>query len=657
MTLSISKRKLFSIVVTLATGALMITACATKDKKAEVSETPTGVSETQNTSDSMEQGKLISLESEILPEQLNVILQSSGKIQYSAYKLSDPERLVVELADTMPGNYRTPIIVDQGIVRKVTPIYFQESNTTRVEVELDNPTEYNIVKTGENTIALEIKNLIEEIPETTEIVASREASAETKIARPEFGKSTYESPAPEAVSQGATSEAPRNVEEEEEDFIYSEAKSKEYTGQKISLDFQNADIKNILRLLAEVSELNIITTPKVSGTVTMRLMNVPWDQALDIVLKNNNLGMEREGNIIRVATRDQIAAQMDARLAVREKLIAEKNAKKKAEPLITETVRISYAEIDKLSSILEGVKSERGKISIDERTFTIILVDVKDNLKKMKDLIQTLDTPTEQVTIEARIVEVSRNYSKDLGIQWGGSIGATTDRNFPNTIAATGGGATTPSGAGNYVVDLPAATGAGAGGAIGLMLGNISGTQFLDIQLSAMESAGKGKIISNPRVTTKDNVTASISSGTQIPYQTVSQDGTQTQLIDAFITLTVTPHITPDGYISMKIKASKDEPSSSVQAADGTPGIDKRSVNTEVLVKDGDTTVLGGLFETTESENYAGVPWLADIPVLGWLFKRTSIKKPGSEKELLIFITPNIMKRHIAQGESYEQIY
>ncbi len=652
MTQSISKGKIFSFIVSLGVVVLLIAACATKDKEAAVSDTPTEISEVQTTSVSDETGSLISLESEILPEQLNIILHSNMKLLYSAYKLTNPERLVVELANTSPGGYEAPIIIDQGIVRKVTPIYFKESNTTRIEVELDNPTEYNIIKTDEKTIAIEIKNLQQEK------VARAEISPETSAGNFEPDRTSIKGSTSLADTQGSGSEvSPYPAKEEEDDFIYKEAKPKEYTGQKISLDFQDADVKNILRLLAEVSKLNIITTPEVSGSITMRLLDVPWDQALDIVLKNNNLGMEQDGNIIRVATREQIESERNSRLEAREKLLAEKATKKSVEPLVTETIKISYADISTLTTNLEALKSERGRLNIDERTFTIIAVDIKENLEKMKKLVDILDTPTEQVSIEARIVEVNRNYSRDLGIQWGGSLGVTTNRNFPNTIGVTGGGAATSSRTGNYLVDLPAATGTGAGGAIGLMMGNISGTQFLDVQLSAMEQAGKGKIISNPRVTTKDNVEASISSGTQIPYQTVSQNGTKTELVDASITLTVTPHITPDGYISMKIDASKNEPSTSVVGADGTPGIDTRKVNTEVLVKDGDTIVLGGLFETTESESYSGVPWLADIPVLGWLFKKKSIKNPGSEKELLIFITPKILQRQIAQGESHEKIY
>ncbi len=653
MARSPSRNKIHAILTCLTIISLFISGCATKEKKAAVVEESAQAQQTKTSAVPSETGNIISLESEILPEQLNIIIQSNEKIQYSAYKLTDPERLVLELDNTTPGNYQSPIVVDQGIVRKVTPVFFPESNTTRIEIALDNPTEYNIVKIGEESVSVEIKNKPEEEAESFEKLMSEGAPREEATQRQEFEEASVrpDNASPTTESLLLAGKEPLKAEGEEEEFIFTEKAKKVYSGQKISLDFQKADVKNILRSLAEVSGLNIITTPEVSGTVTMRLTNVPWDQALDIILANNKLGMEQEGNIIRITTLDQLNAEKDAKIEARSKLLEEKNAKKKAEPLFTETVQISYASMEPLKANLEGLKSERGSISTDARTFTLILVDIKENLKKMKALIRILDKPTEQVSIEARIVEVSRNYSKGLGIQWGGSSGTTTNRAFPATIGVTGGGAATPSGAGNYVVNLPAATGAGAGGAIGLLLGSISGTEFLDIQLSALESAGKAKIISNPRITTKDNVEAIIESGKDIPFETTSTEGTSTEWKKATIKLQTTPHITPDGYISLRILAAKDEPDTSLTSASGVPTITTRTMTTEVLVKDGSTAVLGGLFKKNESGSQNGVPWLSKIPGLGYFFKNET--ELDDEEELLIFITPRILKRIHAKGESH----
>jgi type IV pilus assembly protein PilQ len=627
----------------------VFTGCFIKDKIVSPTEKPSKTVQTPVSSATSEEGKIVSMESEIVPGQVNIVLRSDKKIHYSAYKLFDPERLVVELENTHPGDYQDPLIVDQGAVRKVTPMFFPESKSTRIEVALDNPTEFNIEKRDENSIAIEIKTP----PKNETAGGHKEVSAE-KIIVAKVESQPVVAAQEEKTPVIPVPESPQIMAGEvdgmkKEDFIFSETGPKSYAGQRVSMDFQNADVKNILRLLAEVSGLNVITTPEVQGTVTLRLMNVPWDQALDIVLKNNNLGMAREENIIRVATKAQIDLEKQSRLDERKKLIEEKAAKVQAEPLYTETVKINYAEIDKLAANLEGLKSERGKITMDQRTFTMILVDAKDNLKKMQDLIHVLDTPPKQVSIEARIVEVSRNYTKGLGIQWGGSVGATTGYGFPNTIGVGGGGASTPSGAGNYVVDLPAAVSQGAGAAIGMMFSNLSGTQFLDVQLSAMEKAGKAKILSNPRVTTKDNVEAVIESGKDIPFETTTANaGTTTEWKKATIRLATTPHITPDGYISLKINAAKDEPDTGLTSKTGTPAITTRNVNTEVLVKNGETLILGGLFKNNEGQSHGGVPWLSDIPGLGWLFKNKA--STNDEEELMIFITPKIIERTLPKG-------
>jgi len=631
----ITKRSGIAITLCLLLPGLMAVGCTPlAGKKKSLMGDQGGVVAEQGPVRHREGGKILSLESRSSPDQVEIIVQSDAKLQYSAYQLTKPERLLVELIGTGPGNYQSPIVVDKGLVRKVTPVYFPESNTTRIEVALDNPTEYNINQEDDKTLIIEIKTppreAAREVTEpakpgdTTREGALKNASAETDRSLPRDATPATNAPVPP---------------EQKEEYIYGESNTPNFTGQKISMDFQKADVKNILRLLAEVSGLNIITTPEVRGTVTMRLTNVPWDQALDLILKNNNLGMEKKGNIIRIATKSQIDAEKSSRLEAKKKFIEEKADKMKAKPLITETVRISYADITKLAQNIGKLKSKRGSITVDERTFTLILVDVEENLQKMKQLIATLDIPPKQVAIEARIVEVSRNYSRQLGIRWGGSTNTQTQGGKDVTVNGTQ--------PGDFIVDMPAAVGPGAGGAIGVLLGRITDSSYLNVQLSALESAGMGKIISNPRITTKDNVEATIESGKDIPFETVSQDGTSTDWRKATIKLVTTPHITPDGFVSMKIDAAKDEPDPSLTSASGVPSISTRNIKTEILVKDGETIVLGGLFKKSKNTNHGAVPWLSKIPVLGLLFKNKI--DTNNEEELLIFITPRILDRRVAK--------
>jgi len=410
---------------------------------------------------------------------------------------------------------------------------------------------------------------------------------------------------------------------------------KKYNGRKISLDFQDADITNILRLIAEVSELNVITSEDVKGKVTMRLINIPWEQALDVILKTNKLDMIREGSIIRIAPAVKIAEEKKAFNEAKKAAIEGKVVEEETEELITEIFSISYAKAGDLTKNLEKIKSKRGDITIDERTNTLIVKDIAKKVTEMKSLVEKLDKRTPQVLIEARIVEVNKNFSKELGIEWGGKFNLASDVNFPNTVAVTG------SSVGTSAVSLPAAAGLGSGGAISATLGSVTGATQLDLRLSALEATGKARILSTPKITTSDNKEAVIESGRSIPYATVSQSGTQIQFIDATISLTVTPHITPDNFVSMKIVATKNEADFANQVQ-GTPSIIKKKANTEVLIRDGETTVIGGLYKTTKQENVAGVPWLMKIPIIGWLFKKKSDRDDG--EELLIFITPKIIR-------------
>ena len=434
---------------------------------------------------------------------------------------------------------------------------------------------------------------------------------------------------------------------------HSEESSRKYVGQRISLDFKDADLANVFRIIAEVSNLNIITTDEVKGKVSVRLINVPWDQALDIVLKSKNLGVSQEGNVLRIAPLTSLRAEDKARL----------DAKKDVEKLqaslegVTETIPVNYGKASDLQSKIKDLLSEGGKIQIDDRTNMIIVRDLRKNVEDVRSLVATLDTATPQVLIEARIVEVDTTFTRELGVQWGGSWknGAATQIGITGVQDPTGvpipgqplinappfTAATTPP---NFAVNLPATVGLGSGG--GISFGILRDNLRLDLSLSALESSGKGKVVSSPKVVTIDNREAMIEQGTQIPYSTVSASGTNTQFVDATLSLKVTPHITPEGSIIMKLEAKND--SQGATGATGQPAINKKKATTEVLVRDGETAVIGGILQVSRTEDQSAVPWLSKIPVLGYFFKKNT--NSSSNRELLIFITPKILKTESSQA-------
>jgi type IV pilus assembly protein PilQ len=418
-----------------------------------------------------------------------------------------------------------------------------------------------------------------------------------------------------------------------------------FTGEKISLDFQDADINDILRLIAEVGKVNIIAGGDVQGKITTRMTEVPWDQALDVILKINGLAQERSGNIIRVAPLEKFTNERQERLKARVTEV-------QAEPLVTRIVPANYAAAKDLRPNLEKLLSRRGTIIIDGRTNTMIITDTQASLDAVLALIEKLDRPTPQVMIEARIVESSRTFLRELGIQLGFAYSQITDKTFPNRVdvrggvpaAGNSGGLTPPTPPANFLLDLPAAVGLGSGGAIGLSLASIGGA-ILDAQLSALESSGRGKIISSPKIATLDNTEAQIQSGRKIPVATVSAEGTRTEFVDANITLKVTPHVTPNEFIGMKITATKNE-ADFTQQVNGIPTITTREANTDMLVKDGDTVVIGGLYRRTIQSSHSGIPGFSNIPVLGWLFRKE--RQQDDSDELLIFLTPRIIRQEDA---------
>ncbi len=432
-----------------------------------------------------------------------------------------------------------------------------------------------------------------------------------------------------------------------------------YSGRRIDLDFKDADVHNVLRLLADTGRVNIVAADNVGGTVTLRMRNVPWDQALDVVLRAKNLGMERRGNIIRVAPQADLEKE-------RELAIARQKQELQLAPLETRLIPISYAQAGSMMERSKELLSERGMISVDDRTNVMIVRDVSGNLDQIEELIRSLDTQTPQVLIEARIVEATSRYIRDIGVQWGGdasfsaATGNPTGLAFPNSIGlaggATDGNAPTaglspfsPTVANpNYAVNLPAAVGTGAGGALGLTFGSVDNNFNLALRLSAAETSGMLRILSSPRVLTLDNTEARISQGTLIPFSQVSAQGVQTTFQEAKLQLLVKPHVTADGSVSMSVQINRDEPDFNQTSARGDPTILKREARTELLVMDGHTAVIGGIFTRNTGRNVDQVPFFGEIPLLGLLFQHRSTS--DTRGELVIFLTPRIVNRAQALG-------
>jgi type IV pilus assembly protein PilQ len=433
-----------------------------------------------------------------------------------------------------------------------------------------------------------------------------------------------------------------------------------YSGRRIDLDFKDADIHNILRLLSEVGGVNVVTADNVGGTVTIRMRDVPWDQALDVVLQAKALGMVRQGNLIRVAPLAQLEQE-------REAAIARQKQQQQLAPLETRLVPVSYATATNLQPRVRELLTERGSVSVDTRTNMLIVRDIVGQLDDVEDLVRSLDTQTPQVLIESRIVEAGSTYSRDIGIQWGGAAvmssatGNPTGLRFPSDLGVAGGvplnGAPTQGlspftgtvNNPNYAVNLPAVTGNGSGGALGLTMGSLSGAVNLNVRLSAAEAAGSVRIISSPRILTLDNNEASISQGTLIPFSQVSAQGVNTAFQEAKLELNVTPHVTSDGAVAMDVKITRNEPDFGRTGSNGQPTILEREATTQLLVDDGDTAVIGGIYVRNTGRNVDQVPFLGDIPVLGVFFKRRRFRE--DRNELLIFLTPRIVNRALALPE------
>lgn len=437
-------------------------------------------------------------------------------------------------------------------------------------------------------------------------------------------------------------------------------RERKYSGERLSFNFQNIEVRAVLQLIADFTGLNVVASDTVGGNITLRLKNVPWDQALDIILKARGLGMRQVGNVLLVAPNEEIAARDEQELKAKKQL-------QQLVPLRTEFFAVNYAKADDIKLLISGDEkgtsflSERGTVTVDPRTNTLMVKDIGDRLEDIAKLIQRLDIPIRQVLIESRIVVANDDFSRTLGVR-AGVTGVAA--NGANGVVTTSGSATgtstmvssavsnlgsngTPYPIGlpelndRLNVDLPA-----SGTGIGSLALAILGSDYLvDLELSALQNEGKGEVVSNPRVITSNQKTATIEQGVEIPYQEASASGaTSVSFKKAVLSLKVTPQITPDDRVIMDLEVSKDARGEETTAG---PAIDTRAVQTQVLVDNGSTVVLGGIYEQTRRNDLVKVPLLGDLPILGALFRQTI--KRDNKAELLIFVTPKIIKDNLTR--------
>ena len=431
--------------------------------------------------------------------------------------------------------------------------------------------------------------------------------------------------------------------------------SKQYEGQKISLNFQSIDVRAVLQILADASGKNIVVSDSVGGNITLRLQDVPWDQALDIIMKTKGLATRSYGNVMMVGTAGEIAAQEQAEAAAQQ-------SQSQVEPLQSAFIQINYAKATDMQALIRGngdngLLSKRGSLSVDTRTNTLLVQDTATNIELIRAMVARLDIAVKQVMVESRIVIANNDFTRDLGVrlgysafrQTGGSLMTVTGSaaGSDGMISSSNGGAvapTFPTLSNRLNVNLPAAPASGQ-----IAFSVLRGNNLIDLELSALQSEGQGEVVSSPRVITADQKLAHIEQGVEIPYQQASSSGaTTTSFKNAVLSLDVTPQITPDNRVNMDLEVHKDAVGQNVQSATGgsVPTIDTRDVKTTVLVNNGDTVVLGGIYETTQTISTTKVPLLGDLPLLGWLFRNT--QTVNDKDELLIFVTPKILDQTVA---------
>jgi type IV pilus assembly protein PilQ len=534
-----------------------------------------------------------------------------------------PPRLLIDFPGISVRGVPSVTDIKRGNVQRirvgtnsVTPL------VTRVVVDLTKKLAYRLEEKDN-----ELHVLFDEIAAPAAPVAAAMAapSAGTPAVMPQQSAPAPPPPAPQATSQEPA------------------AANGRLQGHPVTLDFQGADLRSVLRTFADISGLNIVIDPTIQGNVDVSLKDVPWDQALDIILKANKLGYAVDGTVVRIAPLNVLAQEEEERRKLTD-------AQALSGELRVLTLPLSYAKAPDLVGILtRSALSSRGEVQVDTRTNTLIVRDLADRLSTAADLVKALDRPQPQVEIEARIVQTTRDFARALGVEWGfagkvdPSLGNTTPLAFPNSGSLTGraggvqGGATTETTIDRGVnLRAPAAT-----SALGVALGSVNGAVNLDVVLSQLESTGRGRLLSTPRVSTQNNIEAEMTQGVQIPIQTVANNTVTVSFKDAALTLKVTPQITASNTIIMRVFLENATPDFS-RAVNGIPPIDTQRAVTTVLVADGETTVIGGIYVSLEQVSQDRVPLLHRLPLLGWLFKRDV--NSDESRELLIFITPRITR-------------
>ena len=597
---------------------------------------------------------------------LAIELESDGRLEYSSFKLTNPLRLVVDLKGATNKVRKSTLPLNDPFVRQIRVAQFQSQPEpiTRVVLDLDELPEHHL--------RLEGKNLIVDFGSAERAPARAAAPTQVAYAAPKPSpaasiaeiepiapayvpteRSVIRGPQVSAANVPELTEAPNVttprpapdlVDADRENVFLGDqgpeviggsmqtserrlsAGDQAFTGDPIDLELTNADIKDVLRTFAQLTGLNIAIDPNVQGQVTVSFVQVPWDQALDTILRQNGLAYEVDGNVMRVGTLDRIAAETAQARRIEEE-------KRLNVELTTVIKRLSYAKADTAATLVAGLASPRGKIIVDQRTNQLIITDVPQYIPTMLNLIENIDIATPQVLIEARIVETTKTFARQLGVIWGfqgtadPTLGSGTGLVFPSRVDV--GGGPFNFGAGNPVLDLS--------------FGSVLGTFNLDLTLTAAENEGLVRIISAPKIMTQDNSSAEIQSGLQIPFQTRVNFTTTVSFIDATLRLTVTPQITAEDTVIMDIQVQKVEPLAGLDVAGATnPPLSTRRAQTRLMVRDGGTTVIGGIYQSSDNNAQDRVPFLHEVPVLGNLFKNRRIQSRNDE--LLIFITPRIAR-------------
>ena len=613
---------------------------------------------------------------------VKVDIKGDGLIpDYKSFQLSRPTRLVVDLPQMGNASGKKNIDVGSRLLKDIR--IGQHPDKVRLVFTIPEAKlpPYQLTREGQE-LKLTLGEVKKELPQEEKApVVEPPKPAQGAEAEPQAEAKAKEEAAPPAAEKPAGSPV------QEAKAAATEIKPPEpekapvgtYKGVKISLDFKDADIHNIFRLIAEVSNLNVITTEDVKGKITIRLVNVPWDQALDVILATKNLIKIEEGNVLRITTAETLRKEREEKQKEEETLLKTRDTKLKLEDSTTKSIRLNYSDCTDIQRLLLGAMpvgvampvgmtaasmkrllSPSGSVNCDKRTSTLIIQDVRSYLEDIEQLVRQLDIPTPQVLIEARVVQAVTTFTRSLGIQWGGSINQTGGGNWAwgltgNNPAAAAGWGFTPNQAGgasstnlimpsNFVVNVPAPSANTPVGGAAISFGKLTGNLInLDLRLSMGETDAQTRVIARPKLATLDNREAHIKQGEKIPYETTSQAGTQVQFIDAVLQLKVTPHVTPDGSILMKVLVTRDARGTFRSPVNQVPSIDNREAETEVLVRDGETLVIGGIYETENDQTEQGIPWLMQVPFLKWLFKNQEII--NAKRELLIFITPTIIQK------------